>query len=138
MIEERTGLPGVVVGSDKERDEAEMLLERARAPRRRALVGNTVPEMAALIRGARLLLANNSGPMHLADAVHTPMVVLYSGTEWLEQWRPRSAPARLLRREVNCSPCFAFRCPFDHECLDVPAEAVLSASLEMLASGGGE
>ncbi len=100
-----------------------------------ALVGQTsVAELAAVINRAALVIANNSGPLHMADALGRPMVIMYSGTEWESQWRPRSAPATLMRRETACSPCFAFRCPYNMECLDFEPEAVVAEALKMLAA----
>jgi ADP-heptose:LPS heptosyltransferase len=99
-----------------------------------SLAGQTsVPELAGVINRAALVLANNSGPLHLADALDRPMVITYSGTEWETQWQPRRAPATLLRRPTPCSPCFAFKCPYNMECLDFTPEEVVQAALSMLA-----
>lgn len=98
-----------------------------------SLAGQTsVPELAGVINRAALVLANNSGPLHLADALRRPMVIMYSGTEWETQWQPRVAPATLMRRPTPCSPCFAFQCPYRMECLDFTPEEVVQASMAML------
>jgi ADP-heptose:LPS heptosyltransferase len=98
-----------------------------------SLVGQTsVLELAELIKRSKLVIANNSASLHMADAFLRPMVILYSGTEYLTQWQPRFAPARLLRVETDCSPCYNFQCPFSMECLDIQPEEVLEASLTLL------
>jgi ADP-heptose:LPS heptosyltransferase len=125
-----TGLPILLVGSDRERE----LVQPFMALRRPvlSLVGRTsVAEMAGVIRRSSLVLANDSAPMHIADAFLRPMVVLYSGTELEEQWKPRCAPNRLLRRPTSCSPCYNFRCPYGMECLDIPAEEVAAEAVRM-------
>jgi ADP-heptose:LPS heptosyltransferase len=107
----------------------------AEAPRARALLAQTsLAEYAALLERAALVLCNNTLPMHLADAVRAPMVVLFAGTELEEQWRPRTAPARLLRRPTPCQPCYLFRCPIGHPCLDIPPEDVADAALDLIAN----
>jgi ADP-heptose:LPS heptosyltransferase len=88
-----------------------------------------VPGLAGLLAGAAVAVTNNSGGMHLADAVGTPVAVLFAGTEEVDQYRPRSAPAAVLNRPVSCSPCRQFRCPFALECLDVPPDEVVAAAL---------
>ncbi len=70
--------------------------------------------------------------MHMGDAFGVPMVILYSGTELEEQWRPRRAPTRLLRRPTPCSPCYAFECPYQMECLDIPPAEVAAAVRTLL------
>ena len=133
----RTGLPVAVVGSARETELFDSFLRNGEEDVV-SLVGQTsIPELAAVIKRAALVIANNSGPMHIADAVRTPMVVLYSGTEYESQWRPRSAEAVLLNRPVPCSPCYNFTCPYNMECLDIPPEEIISAVLRLLAVPAG-
>ena len=135
-LSEETGWPVVVTGIGKDRESASGLFE-ALGERGMDLVGATgLPELAALVEGARLVLTNNTSTMHLLDALRVPGVVLFSGTELEEQWRPRSAPHRLLRRETWCSPCYAFECPYNLQCLDIPPEEVAQAGLSLLAEAG--
>jgi heptosyltransferase-2 len=67
----------------------------------------TPQALAALIRRCRLLVANDSGPVHLAAAVETPVVSIF-GPINLDAWRPY--PPRVARNQVAheplaCSPC---------------------------------
>ncbi len=130
---DRSGLQGVVVGSAKERGLAAPITEAGKG-KIHSLVGQTsVPELAAIIRRAALVVANDSGPMHMADAFRRPMVVLYSGTEYVSQWAPRNSPLRLLNCPVACSPCYRFTCPYNMECLDILPEQVVEAGCELLS-----
>jgi ADP-heptose:LPS heptosyltransferase len=90
-----------------------------------------MPEFAALVAHASVVVCGNTLPMHLADAVGTPVVALYSGTDERSQWQPRRVPARLLQRPVPCAPCYRFDCPIGLPCLDIAPEEVL-ASIEVL------
>lgn len=119
------GMPVAVVGTERERE----LVERITGPGVVGLAGLLdVPALAALLEGAQVAVTNNSGGMHLADAVGTPVVALFAGTEDESQFAPRSVPARLLRVPTACAPCRAFVCPYAHECLDVdPADVALAA-----------
>jgi len=136
LLSEASGWPVVVSGAKGEREGSRGLLDHL-GDRAVDLVGATdLPQLTAVVEGAGLLLTNNTSTMHLADALRTPQVVLFSGTELPEQWRPRATPHRLLRREVWCSPCYLFECPYNLECLDVPPEEVAEAGLTMLAEAG--
>jgi ADP-heptose:LPS heptosyltransferase len=121
------GLPVVVTGPAAERDLVADVA--ARTPGVVALAGAfDVPDLAALLAGAAVAVTNNSGGMHLADAVGTPVVVLFAGTEDEGQYRPRSVPSAVLRVPTACSPCRQFHCPFDLECLAIaPEDAALAA-----------
>jgi ADP-heptose:LPS heptosyltransferase len=131
----------VLLGSEREVGLIEPMLgaSSVREGRLVSLAGKTtVPELAGIINRAALVMANNSAALHMADALGRPMVITYSGTEWESQWRPRSAMAAgratLLRRETACSPCFAFRCPYNMECLDFEPAAVVAEALGMLGT----
>jgi ADP-heptose:LPS heptosyltransferase len=92
----------------------------------------TLPELAAVIRQARLTIANHSISMHLADVFGCPMVILHSETDMVDQWMPRHSSARLLRRPATCTRCNQADYPNGINCLDVRPEEVAIAALEML------
>jgi len=92
-----------------------------------------LPELSALIAAAPLLIANNSGPAHLAAAVATPVVTLYALTNL--QHAPWRVPSRVLAFDVPCKGCRRSVCPEGHHaCLrGVPAASVVAAGPERAA-----
>ncbi len=132
-----TGLPVVVVGSQREVGKFPAL-ERLAAQNSRihSLIGRTtVAEMAAILRQSALLIANNSSAMHIGAAFNRPMVILFAGTERLEQWVPNSSNAIYLNRLTACTPCRRFQCPYHQECLDFSPEQVTETALKLLHAG---
>ncbi|HVW53541.1 MAG TPA: lipopolysaccharide heptosyltransferase II [Trinickia sp.] len=93
-------------------------------------------ELAALIERATVLVSNNSGPVHLASALATPVVDLYALTN--PQHTPWKTPHRVLFRDVDCRWCYRGVCPQGHhQCLlGVPSEEVANAALELAAGRG--
>jgi len=93
-------------------------------------------EMAALIALAPLLIANNTGPVHMAAALGTPVVDLYALTN--PQHTPWAVPHRTLFHDVPCKYCYKSICPEGHhQCLRlVTPEAVVAAALELLQGAG--
>jgi heptosyltransferase-2 len=89
-------------------------------------------ELAALLDRARLVVANDSGPMHLAAAVGTPVVAFFGPTD-PGRTAPTGAPSRILDRYVFCSPCFLKECPYGHECMkEITVDAALAAARDLL------
>jgi ADP-heptose:LPS heptosyltransferase len=128
----RRGTRVLVTGTDRERDLVESIVEQSGHERVRPLLGLDVPALVSAVAHADVVLCNNSACLHLADAVGTPVVATYAGTERLVDMRPRSTRATLLGREVPCSPCRQFRCPYRQQCLDLdPAD--VAAATERLA-----
>ncbi|MCZ7572110.1 MAG: glycosyltransferase family 9 protein [Ardenticatenaceae bacterium] len=129
------GWPVLVTGVEREAGLVETVARSA--PEACRLIGKTaLAEYAALVERAALVISGNTLPLHLADAVGTPVVVLFAGTEYEEQWRPRTTRARLLRRPTPCQPCYLFDCPIGQPCLDIPPEEVVQAAEALLGEEG--
>jgi ADP-heptose:LPS heptosyltransferase len=125
------GQPVVVCGAPAERELVAAVVDGV--PDAVPLAGVLdVQGLAGLLSGAAAAVVNNSGGMHLADAVGTPVVALFAGTELPEQYRPRSAPAVVLGVPTPCRPCRQFTCPFAGECLDVAPVEVADAVARLL------
>lgn len=95
-----------------------------------------IGELGALIERAAVLIANNSGPVHLASALGTPVVDLYALTN--PQHTPWQTEQRVLFRDVECRWCYRSVCPKGHHAclLGVPASEVAAAALELAAKQG--
>jgi len=125
------GLPVLVAGTEAEADLVGEVVHAAASPDVRALPATDLPVFTALVARAAVALTNNSGGLHLADAVGTPVVVTYAGTERLGDVAPRAVPSALLQVPVPCSPCRQLRCPFHLECLDIAPRRLAEAALRL-------
>ncbi len=85
------------------------IISRMRCQAVNAAGKTTLKELACLIGKARLFVTTDSGPMHLAAAVGTPVVALFGPTA---PWRtgPYTERARIVRTQAPCSPCYKKRC----------------------------
>jgi lipopolysaccharide heptosyltransferase II len=82
-------------------------------------------KFAAVLAQAPLLLSNNSGPVHLAAALGTPVVDLYALTN--PQHTPWLVPNRVLYHDVPCAPCYKSICPQGHhDCLEKVAPEIVA------------
>jgi lipopolysaccharide heptosyltransferase II len=92
----------------------------------------TLGELAALIAGAQVIVCNNSGPVHVAAAVGTPVAVLYALTN--PQHTPWKVPSHVLNHDVPCRNCLKSVCPeLHHGCLErVEPETVAQAALDLI------
>jgi lipopolysaccharide heptosyltransferase II len=130
----RTGALVVVTGSASEAGVVDTVRSLAAHPRVVGRAGAlSLGEMGALVQSADLLVSNNSGPVHLAAALGTPVVDLYALTN--PQHTPWQVPHRTLFADVPCRYCYKSVCPQQHHrCLaDVPAQEAIDAALALLA-----
>jgi len=135
----RDGASIVIVGDDSDcgaAAEVSEALRRESAPHV-SLVGETdLGTLAAVIERGRLLIANDSGPMHIAAAVGTPVVAVFGPTD-PELCGPFRARASIVRAGLPCSPCFARGRALPtcaaHDCMaEVSAEQVEAAARALL------
>jgi heptosyltransferase-2 len=101
------------------------------------LAGKTsLRQLMALFTLCRVVLTNDSGPMHVAAALGTPVVAPFGSTspELTGPGMPGDPRHRLLRSAAPCSPCFRRTCPIDYRCLTgITPERVVEAVLQVLS-----
>jgi lipopolysaccharide heptosyltransferase II len=127
------GFQLVFTGSDSERALVQAICNQIGAPTLSLAGQLSLAALAALVALAPLVISNNSGPVHIAAAVGTPIVDLYALTN--PQHTPWQVPHRVLSHDVPCRWCFRSICPEGHhDCLrQVEPRQVVAAVLELLA-----
>ncbi len=84
-----------------------------------------------LAAACRLFLTNDSGAMHIASALGVPTVTVFGATDDTTTG-PTGSWARIVREQVECSPCLLRECPIDHRCMTrVTAARVAETALAL-------
>jgi len=137
-LAERRGAHVVIVGSAAERPLADTIAQAMRRPAR-VLCGETsLSELIGVLANLRLLVTNDSGPMHVAAALGVPVVAVFGPTDWRET-APRGRDCRVVREEAECAPCKLRECPIDHRCMTAVSVArVLATCEDLLGATGAE
>ncbi|MGQ0811858.1 MAG: glycosyltransferase family 9 protein, partial [Nitrospiraceae bacterium] len=127
--------PVVLIGGAEEQGDVEEV-KKFMVTKPIDLTGQTpVGLLPALLKTAAVLVTNDSGPMHIAAAVNTPVVSLFGPTS-PTRTGPYGAGHAVLMYRIPCSPCFSRVCHNmpQLECLtSISPEQVLAAVRERLA-----
>ena len=101
------------------------------------LAGETsLGQLMGLLKACRLLITNDSGPMHLAAALDVPQVAIFGSSSEIATG-PLSSHAEVLKHPVDCSPCFLRECPIDFRCMTgITTEMVFAAACRMMSKPG--
>jgi heptosyltransferase II len=126
----------VLLGSARDRgitDEIEQHLSPLQRARCHNLAGSTsLGQAIDLMSAATAVVSNDSGLMHIAAALHRPLVALYGSTS-AEFTPPLSDQVELLHTDIDCRPCFKRQCPYGHKrCLTELLPARVLAALDRL------
>ena len=137
------GVPVVFSGSKSDGGILNEIAGRMKSPCPRFDGRGGLRHLAALCRRARLVVSTDTGPMHLAAAVGTPVVALFGPTA-PHRTGPHGEMHTIMRAQVSCSPCFKRRCASsvveEFGCMKrIDVDQVLDAVLKdvQLDHGGG-
>lgn len=124
LIKTKLNMEVVFTGSEKE--SIEKITTRMQAKAVNLAGETTLPELAYLYQKALLLVTTDSGPMHLAAAVGTPVVALFGPTD-PQRTGPYGDGHVIIRIDLPCSPCLRKECPTTKCMQDILPEQVLAA-----------
>lgn len=131
-IVDRFSLPVVMTGGKGDQGAIKNITMRMKRPAV-DLSGHTdLVTLAAVLRNAVAMVTTDTGPMHMAAAVKTPTVALFGPTA---PWRtgPFGPEHRIVRVDMDCSPCFKRQCTDSAACMQaISVNEVLSAIAELL------
>jgi lipopolysaccharide heptosyltransferase II len=120
----------VILGGPEDRALGE-IIARLNAARCLDLTGRiTLPEMVEWIRLSKLMVTNDTGPMHIAAALGKPVVALFGPTE-PRRTGPYGQLEHVVRIDLPCAPCMTPRCAYVKplECLRAIAPPTVLAAV---------
>ncbi|MCX7794180.1 MAG: lipopolysaccharide heptosyltransferase II [Thermodesulfovibrionales bacterium] len=129
-----TGGSVVLLGGEKEIDITKDIRKSINGEDIMILTGKTtLRELIAVISECDILLSNDSGPMHIGYAVGTPLVAIFGSTS-PELTGPRGFRDIVIKKDINCSPCFKRTCE-TMTCMDgITEEEVFGAVKSLIPS----
>lgn len=117
----------LILGSAAERPLAEEIGKAMRHTPAIVTGETTLRQLMALLGECRVMVTNDSGPMHLGAALGLPVVAVFGSTDE-RATGPVSPRARVVKHPVECSPCGLRKCPIDFRCMTgISVSAVFDA-----------
>ena len=112
----RLPVQSVIVGSKADKDIADLIVSRSEG-KAVSLAGKTsLKELIAVMRKAKFVICNDSGPMHIAAALGIPVYAIFGPTD-PRRTGPYGKGHTIIRAEEPCAPCFKKTCE-DVKCLE--------------------
>ena len=132
-LTEKFGCQVLVGGSRQEIDLAQLVVKQAKSHLISIAGLSPIRTLAALLKRAALFVGNDTGAMHIATAVGTPVVALFGPSNPAE-WGPRGGPAEVIYKGLDCRACFHPTCQRgEQNCMKlITVDEVMSAAARQM------
>ncbi|MCC5877962.1 MAG: lipopolysaccharide heptosyltransferase II [Candidatus Sumerlaeia bacterium] len=126
----------VVTGLPTERDVAQAVCDAGGSAFINGAGEMSLRQLMAFLARADLYLTNDSGAMHIAAALGTPLIAIFGSTDWVTT-APIGDHCRIVRAGMPCAPCLLRDCPIDHRCMTGVSTAMVIDAAEGLLEAVG-
>jgi len=99
----------VVVGGKSDIDTADIVVKNSRSNALSVAGKTTLRELIEIIRNARFVITNDSGPMHIAAALGVPVFAIFGPTNPMRTG-PYGSSHVIIKKDLECSPCYKKKC----------------------------
>ncbi len=130
------GMKVIVVAGPKDIHVSEEVVKRMNIPALNLAGKTSVSQLASILKRCRLFISNDSGPVHLASAVGTPVISIFGRNQkglGPKRWAPLGDNDRVLHKQADCVECLAHNCTRGFVCLNsITVNEVVDAAESIL------
>ncbi len=131
-VARRRSVKWVLFGTPAEQELGEEIASMASESCENLIGKTSLSELISELSRCTALLTNDTGTMHLATLLDVPVIALFGSTE-PRLTGPLGTHHRVIRHQVECSPCFLRECPIDFRCMKaIEVDEVVEAVLRMV------
>jgi len=138
MLHDKYGAKVVVISGAKDKETGNLVAESMKMEVINLSGKTTVGDLASVLKRTRLMISNDSGPVHVACTVGTPVIAIFGRSDRglsPVRWGPTGRSDIVLHKDVGCDVCLAHACSIGFKCLKaVSVGEVLAAAAKILES----
>jgi ADP-heptose:LPS heptosyltransferase len=128
------GASVIFIGADNDRDVVSAVTSRM-SNRFYDFVGKTnIRQLAALLKRSKLLLTNDSAPLHLGCAVGLKVLAIFGPTD-PRKYGPTGELDCVMSNKLHCAPCESAACKYNHECMKLISPEEVFNTAKMMLEG---
>ena len=134
---EKYGFRVLIVAGPKDTTLAQKVIKNMRHPAINLAGKTSVSQLASTLKRCRLFISNDSGPVHIASALGTPVISIFGRNQKglsPRRWGPLGKKDKVIHKETGCIECLAHNCTRGFRCLAaITVDDVLNAADSILA-----
>jgi lipopolysaccharide heptosyltransferase II len=124
----------VFVGTEEDRTVVDEIMRLTKNKPHNIVAKTNLRQLAALLKKAKLLITNDSAPLHLGCAVGTKVLALFGPTD-PAKYGPTGEFDLSVSKNLSCSPCESAVCKFNYECMKLISPQEVLEAARMLLEG---
>ncbi len=126
----------VFIGIGEDKDIVEDLTRKMKGVHHNFVNKTNIRQLASLLKRTKLLITNDSAPLHLGCAVGTRVLAIFGPTD-PKKYGPTGEFDIVINKKLSCSPCESAACKYAHECMKlISADEVYEAAKIMVEGYG--
>lgn len=130
------GVEVVLIGTENDKDAVAGTMLKMRGRHHNFVNKTNIRQLAALIGKSKLLITNDSAPLHIGCAVGAKVLAIFGPTD-PKRYGPTGEFDFVIAKKLHCSPCEEAECAYDHECMKlISAEEVFESAKGMVEGYG--
>ncbi|MBI4398439.1 MAG: lipopolysaccharide heptosyltransferase II [Candidatus Omnitrophica bacterium] len=132
-IAEKFGIKTVWIGGEEEKNLSGQISKWMKTKSVDFTAKLNLDQTVWLIKQSRLLISNDSGPVHIAGAVGTPVISIFGRKQpglGPKRWGPLGRDSAVIHKDVGCTTCAAHECAYSFLCLDAISVEEVFQSVE--------
>jgi heptosyltransferase-2 len=137
-LAQKFGFKVLIIAGPKDLARAEATAKNMHQPAINLAGKTSVSQLASILKRCQLFISNDSGPVHIASAVGTPVISIFGRAQKglsPKRWGPLGIKDRFLHKDVGCIECLAHNCVKEMTCIkSITVDDVLKAADSILLS----
>lgn len=124
----------IFIGLEEDKDTVDSVIKNMKKKAHNFVNSTNIRQLASLLKRAKLLITNDSAPLHLGCAVGANVLAIFGPTD-PAKYGPTGEFDTVINKKLFCSPCESADCPHGHECMKLVSVDEVYEAAKMMVQG---
>jgi ADP-heptose:LPS heptosyltransferase len=128
------GVSVVLIGREEDKETVTAVMSKMKRKAHNFVGRTNIRQLAALMKAAKLLITNDSAPLHLACAAGTKVLAIFGPTD-ADKYGPTGEFDVVMCAKLSCSPCESATCRCSYECMKLISSSEVFEAAKLMVEG---
>ena len=128
------GVRPIFIGTENDKEVVAAVTAKMKGPHHNIINKTNIRQLAALIKRSKLLITNDSAPLHIGCAVGAKVLAVFGPTDY-RKYGPTGEFDIVVAKKLHCSPCESAECVYGHECMKLVSADEVFDNAKVMVEG---